>query len=276
MTKQGYKIHWIYSSEKKNRDRVSREKDLRELEEALLDLNARLNTRDLKSKEQIVDAVAEIQNTYRVSQLYHIEIESFKEEHTVQIGKGRPGSKTQYDIVENISYALCWKRNQKALKEEKKLDGILPLLSTDTELTATEALKAYKYQPRLEKRFDQFKNVHKAAPLLFKKIERVEAMMFLFYLMLMGQALIEREVRKEMKKNGIESLKIYPEFRDATRPTTTKIMYTFEGVSRYCINECGKMVKEFKDNLTDVQQTILDLLSVSQKQYWHPDDLLLN
>jgi len=54
-------------------------------------------------------------------------------------------------------------------------------LCTDENISCKEALKAYKYQPRLEKRFNQFKSIHNAAPLLFKKIERVEAIMFLFF-----------------------------------------------------------------------------------------------
>ncbi|CAB1063938.1 hypothetical protein D1BOALGB6SA_8723 [Olavius sp. associated proteobacterium Delta 1] len=50
---------------------------------------------------------------------------------------------------------------------------IAGLICTDKALTAKQVLKAYKYQPRLEKRFSQFKTVHNAAPLLFKKIERI-------------------------------------------------------------------------------------------------------
>ena len=60
------------------------------------------------------------------------------------------------------------------------------------------------WESRLEKRFTQFKSVHEAAPLLFKKIERVEAIMFLFFLSLMTQAFIEREVRLNMKEQNIE------------------------------------------------------------------------
>jgi len=52
-------------------------------------------------------------------------------------------------------------------------------------MIANEALLAYKYQPRLEKRFTQFKSIHKAAPLLSKKIERVGGIMFLFFVALM-------------------------------------------------------------------------------------------
>ena len=81
-----------------------------------------------------------------------------------------------------------------------------PLLCTDPDMIAKKALLAYKYQPRLEKRFTQFKSIHKAAPLLFKKIERVEGIMFLFFVALMLQAIIEREVRHKMKDKNIHAL----------------------------------------------------------------------
>ena len=78
-------------------------------------------------------------------------------------------------------YTLSWTRNKESLVKEKKVDGIFPLLSTDKDLSAKDALIAYKYQPKLEKRFTQFKSVHNAAPLFFKKIERIEANMFVFF-----------------------------------------------------------------------------------------------
>jgi len=63
--------------------------------------------------------------------------------------------------------------------------GGFPLLCTDNELKTKEVLKAYKYQPRLEKRFSQFKKIHNTAPLLFNKIERIEAKMFGFLSLLL-------------------------------------------------------------------------------------------
>jgi transposase len=150
---------------------------------------------------------------------------------------------------------------------EKNVDGVFPLLTTDDSLSAKEVLRAYKYQPRLEKRFTQFKSVHEAAPLLFKKIERVEGIMFLFFLSLMIQAIIEREVRLKMKEWGIKTLPIYPESRDAFHPTTSKILGVFEGISSYQVR-MGQMTKEFRDSLTQTQEQILNLLGISSDYYW--------
>ena len=154
------------------------------------------------------------------------------------------------------------------MKVEARVDGLFPLLSTDIKLSAKEVLQAYKYQPRLEKRFSQFKSFHNAAPLLFKKVTRIEANLFVFFIALIIQALIEREVRTKMKLHGISSLLIYPEQRESSRPTTNKIIHVFEPVSTYSIIENEQVVEEFKDELTDTQKTILEYLDIPENEYW--------
>ena len=187
---------------------------------------------------------------------------------SIQVGKGRPGKHTKYKRRVRTIYTLSWARNEKALKEESRTDGVFPLLCTDESLSSKEVLQAYKYQPRLEKRFSQFKSIHNAAPLLFKKIERVEANMFAFFIALMIQALIEREVRREMESKGISSLKLYPESREAPHPTTAKIMRLFEPVSTYKITAKGRVTDEFQDDLNNTQKKILKLMNISEYSYW--------
>ena len=92
--------------------------------------------------------------------------------------------------------------------------------------------------------------------------------MFLFFLSLMTQAIIEREVRLKMKEQNIEALPIYPEFRDAVHSTTSKILDAFNGVSSYEVKLDRETTKEFRDSLTDTQRDILDLLGVNLNYYW--------
>ncbi len=78
-----------------------------------------------------------------------------------------------------------------ALSAEARTDGVVPLLCTDPAVPPKAVLQAYKFQARLEKRFSQLKDVHRAAPLLFKKPERVEANVLVFFIALLIQALLE-------------------------------------------------------------------------------------
>jgi len=268
-TKQeGYKIHWILSSEKKKRDLESREKALVKTERDLSNLLSKLNKRKLKTKDEIEEKCISILNKRNVKRFFEFTIEEVKEKERVQVGRGRPGPKTKYEERITPIYSLSWERKKQVLKSERNVDGVFPLLSTDTKITAKEALVAYKYQPRLEKRFEQLKNVLLAAPMLFKKIERIEGIMFMFFLGLLVQALIEREVRKSMKKEDIEKIFIYPEDRPAAAPTTSVILDRFENVSVYHLINNGKITNIFKDELTEIQKTILSLLNIQSEKYW--------
>jgi transposase len=266
--KRRYRIHWIYSSDKRQRDRHNREQRLAKAEKALLGLNARLNTRNLKGKEAIEAAALAIVDKYQVAEFLDRHISASQEREHVQIGRGRPGKHTRYETRTRKIYSLTWTRNLRALRREASVDGIFPLLCTDKELTAKEVLQAYKYQPRLEQRFSQFKSFHNAAPLLFKKVTRVEANLFVFFISLMLQALLECEVRSKMTIDGTKSLSLYPEEREAHQPTTNKIIDIFDGVSTYSIIQDGQVVEAFKGDLTDTQQTILRYLNISESQFW--------
>jgi transposase len=271
----GYRVFWYHSSEKEKKDALIREQKLQKAESQLLQLIPRLNKKKLKSKEAIENQVESILKKYKVRRFLKIILSEKTTEFKVQMTRGRPGPNTKYKTCIETLYFLSWERDQRALKQEKNVDGIFPLLTTDDSrdsrdsraLSAKSVLLSYKYQPRLEKRFTQFKSVHEAAPLLFKKIGRVEAIMFLFFLALMIQAIIEREVRLKMKKEGIKTLPIYPESRDAYHPTTSKILDTFDGISSYRVTIEGK-TREFQDSLTQTQKTILRLLNIDIDDFW--------
>ena len=269
--KRSYKIHWIYSSEKRKRDRENRDKHLRKAEQRLAELNGRINKRDLKTRKAIAEAAQEILETHKLENYFHISIGTIAEKYQVQIGPGRPGKSTKYRTKVNKLFTLSWTQRKHVLKQEAQTDGIFPLLSTDNELTAKQALKAYKYQPRLEKRFSQFKDVHNAAPLLFKKLERIEANMFGFFIALVIQALIEREVRSKMREHNIEAVRVYPEQREADHPTTSKILDRFQSICIYKVMESSQVVETFRDSLNEDHKLILSLLNISEDDFWRPD-----
>lgn len=267
-SKSGYRIHWISSSGKREIDLNFREKQLIKVNAEFEHLVMKLNKRKLKTRESIEAAAHKILKGYNASNFYKFNVVAIKKVSRKQIKRGRPGEKTAYKVIETETYSLTWGTNKKALRKEKRTDGVFPLLSTDKNLSAKEVIKAYKYQPMLEKRFSQFKSCHKAAPLLFKKIERIEANMFAFFIALLIQALIEREVRLKMKETGLSSISVYPEDREASRPTTAKIMDVFEDISTYKLYCKGESTEEFKDDLNKVQKLILRLLNIEEIVYW--------
>jgi len=263
-----YAIYWYLSSQKKKLDKHLRQKRVGRADSALLKLSAKLNKRDLRTEEAIIDEAGAILNKYGIEDFFTITVSKESEEIRKKIGKGRPGPFAEYRSITKTIYLLDWEIDTKRLKKEERADGIFPLLSTDKSIGPKEALISYKYQPRLEKRFNQFKSVHEAAPILFKNIQRVEAIMFLFFVALIVQGIIERKVRTSMKERAIKSLPIYPEYRRSFYPTTSKIFYNFDGISSYKILKNGKVIKEFKDELSPIQKLLLDLLDIDENDFW--------
>src|ERR1019366_8509586 len=88
---------------------------------------------------------------------------------------------------------------------------------------AKRVLEIYKFQPFLEKRHSQIKTYQEVAPVLLKKDERVVAYLHRHVMALMVATLIERQLRKAMKRCSLSSLPLYPEDRPCPYPNGTKI-----------------------------------------------------
>lgn len=264
---EGYPLYWFASSQKRQRDRQSRQERLQEVEAALDRLASKLNVRRLKRKAQILKTAVAILDHYAVQGLLTLRLDTHR--HCLRHRpRGRPSQRVHYRYEYHDTYSLHWSRDAAALQREARTDGVFPLLCTDASVAPKQVLQAYKFQPRIEKRFAQFKSVHRAAPLLFKKIERVEANLFAFFIALLVQALLERSLRQQLAQRRAPPLKLYPEDRDAPHPTTSQLLKTFEGLSTYTITENGQPSEEYHDQLNPTHQAVLSLLDLSEATFW--------
>ena len=73
--------------------------------------------------------------------------------------------------------------------------------------------------------------------------------MLRFFIALVVQALIEREVRKKMKEHKIKKIRVYPEQREENHPTTSKILDRFDTICTYKVIENSQVVETFRDSL---------------------------
>ena len=251
---RNYKIHWIYSSEKKKRDRIARDLILKNSEQSLLTMLSKINARNLKTKEKVEAAAQLILKKHQTAIFLKITIGTSVEMDEKQ---------RQTEIV-----TLAWIRDKVAIKKASKSDGIFPLLSTDLSFSSKKVLLAYKYQPNLEKKFSQLKSMHNIAPLLLHNITRIEANLLAFFIALMIQALVAREINAQMHKKSIKFLAVYPESRCSHKPTANAIFQLFEGISAYQIKDQSKVKEEYKDDLSKTHKLILKMLNINEKQYW--------
>lgn len=83
---------------------------------------------------------------------------------------------------------------------EEICDGLFPPITHDWKLLFKEILSSYKYQPHVEKRHEQLKFVYAVASVMLNNVDRREVLLFVYFLALLIDSLIEREIRNKMAK----------------------------------------------------------------------------
>lgn len=264
-TEKGYRLIWILSTAKAEQDLKTRERRLDKAEAELNILADKLNRYKLKTRKQIEAAVARVTKT--VQSLLDIEIIEHTEIYTKKVGAGKPGPNSIYEECTKITYEIKWQRNQSAIDKQALSDGTFPLI-TNTALNCTEVLQSYKQQSRLEKRFNTTKSVLDVAPVFLKKSSRIEAITFLYFVALMVISLIEREVRKRMGEESIESLAILPQKMKTESPTWNNLRYLFRNVHLSEIYIKEQLIKRTLKGLLQIHLEVLRLLGVPSSAYY--------
>jgi transposase len=186
-----------------------------------------------------------------------------REEHVFkQARRGRPGPHTAYRKLTKRRFDLQWDIDDAAIAYDRRSDGMYPIMTNDRTLNDAQVLEAHKGQPMIEKRFEQIKTVHEIAPVFLKNEGRIEALFTLYVIALLVQALIERELRQAMARDGIDELPIYPEQRQCLHPTTEQVLRLFSLAERHQLRRQGRTVQRFDLSLTDLQRQVLALLGV--------------
>jgi hypothetical protein len=83
-----------------------------------------------------------------------------------------------------------------------------------------------------------------------------------YFLALLVESLLERELRRVMEREGIATLPLYPEGRACRRPTARKVIDLFEGVQRHELSAGRRPAVIFTTKLSRLQRRILRLLNM--------------
>jgi transposase len=270
-SEEGFRILWIWSSQKSGLDRAERDDALERAEAALAALRAKLTSpwARRKTRDDVERAVAVC--VAPAKRWLEVEILVTEERRLHHTKSGRPakGAPCAERVV--LRFDLRWRRNEEALGDDQRLDGMFPLLTNCARerLSVPDALAAYKHQPSLEKRHEQLKTVFHVRPALLKTDTRVEALLFLYFVALLVEALLERELRHAMAREEIPALPLYPEDRDCKAPTAQQLFAFFEDLRMHTLlAPDATVLQHFRDTLTPSHQTVLRLLGVSPNAYW--------
>lgn len=264
---EGFRIVWIHTTEKEKRDRDEREKQIEAARRGLEDLKRRLASpkcrlRDRGKVDQELKAALGPASPWIKVDVRVVEDEDFRQEK-----RGRPGPKTRYRKIVRGRFGIDWQVDVEAVRLEARTDGIFPLITNDRNLTTEKLLLAYKRQPQVEQRFDGLKNAHDVAPQFLKRIWRIEALLCCYFLALLVDALLERQLRRGMKNARLKELPLYPERRLCKHPTTERVTELFEGLQVHRLYRGRDVEQIYPPELSRIQRKIMKLLGVPVSRY---------
>lgn len=218
---EGYRVAWVLQTSKRRRDAESRRARIKKASGRLDELATKLAGPKARIRTKAgADAAAQvILKETRTERFIDIRLEETTEERYRQEKRGRPGENTRYRRDGRTRITLTWSVRDEGVAAAAASDGMFPLITNDRELSLGELLDHYKYQPCLERRHEQLKSGLEVVPMWLKKVDRIEAILLLYFVALLVRALIEREIRGRMKAEDLKTVPIYPEDRDCPAPS---------------------------------------------------------
>lgn len=268
-TAEGYRLLWFHSSRKQDLDQAARAKRIQRSLLSLIELRKKLSSprTRYRDKSKVLREIERRLKEHRTGGLITVHVNEVTEEKFRQTGPGRPGKSTQYLRQVKTRFDIVWEVDAVRVTEEAVDDGVFPLVTNDRELTVREILSAYKRQSFLEDRFSQFKTDFSVAPVFLKSVARIKALLCVYFLALLVQALIERELRRAMETANIESLPIYPEGRPCRAPTLRQLIDLFDSLHRHELTGSDGSVTRFAPRLSRLHKDILRLLNIPLDDY---------
>lgn len=270
LSKEGDRVLWFHSRSKAESDAATRARRVQRAIAELTDLRAKLRgpkTR-FRDRKKVATAVEDILASRSAGDYLQVEIHEHEEEAFRQTTRGRPSKNTKYTRTVVTRFDLCWQLNNEQLTRAAAGDGVFPLLTNIPDWQSAEVLKVYKRQPMIEKRFSQLKTDFCVAPVYLKSVSRIVGLLAIYFFALMVQSLLERELRRAMSAEGVESIPLYPESRACSRPTTRQLLDVFEPLSRHTIKQRGRKAEEvLTTELAPLHLELLKLLGISPADY---------
>jgi transposase len=266
---EGYRLLWFYSTRKAELDAATRSRRIQRALAELSELCDRVHgprTR-FRQRQKVEDAVQKVLDEFSVERWVKVRIEEREQVTYHQARPGRPNKRTPYRKQVTTRYTFSWQIDTVALMAEVPTDGVFPLISNAREMDAEQLLRAYKRQPIIEKRFSQLKTEFAVAPVYLKEVSRIQGLLAVYFLALLVQTLLERELRQAMERQRVPSLPLYPEDRPCHRPTAARVLEAFDNVQRHVLTRPDGHEEFLITELSPLQRQILKLLNISPHTY---------
>ena len=267
---EGFRVIWVRSSHKVERDANSRSDHVAAAVAALDELNQKLasNRCRLKTIVAVQDAATEAVASAGATRWVGFSVEEYQEVRHRQETRGRPGADTRYRQITRTKHRIHLDVREDVIGTDARSDGCWPLVTNERETNPADILAAYKHQPSLERRHHQLKGDQIVAPMFIHDPARIEGLMTCHFVALLVHALVELEVRRAMAACAMKKIPLYPEDRACASPSAARIFEVFDGLARRrLIDTHGRLVQTFAPELTELQLVLLDLLGVPEDRY---------
>lgn len=269
LTADGYRLLWIHSLAKADSDDEGRVKAIDNTIDELIHLRSRLQSprSRMRERHRVATEVDKILARRGMERLIKVELIHQEQVKLRKRSRGRPSKNTQYTREVKPRFDLSWQVDAEALEQARRTDGVFPLVTNDNTLSAEAILRAYKRQPIIEKRFSQLKTDFVVAPVYLKEVSRIESLLCVYFLVLLLQTLMERELRLAMKDHELESLPLYPEGRACRHPTARRVIDIMQPLSRHkIVTDEGDALDLYTDAIP-VQRQLMKLYGLAASSY---------
>jgi transposase len=181
-------------------------------------------------------------------------------------GKYAEGALLDYRLVQGPDgrFLLTWKFDAVAMKRWQHLEGVYVLKTNLPERThpLNEVMRCYKGQSQVERRFHHLKGPLAVAPMFLKNPERIAGLLCILVWALMVLALMERQVRRELKGEPLYGL--YPEGRPSPAPTGPSMVQALSGLSIVIVHQGGMVTRRLAQP-DPAQRRVIQLLGINSE-----------
>lgn len=233
-----YRLIFVHSSAKAKQQATTRERHLTKIRAEFGQVEKILGKYSLKTEAAIQRRLEQARSKYSEGKLFSYTL-------TSKSGK----------------FALTWQIDVAAMERLKELEGVFVLktnLSKSKHRIAT-VLAKYREQSKVEKRFHHLKGPLAVMPMFLENPKRIAGLLIVLMWSLTVLALMERQVRKNLKGQPMYGL--YPENRPSPAPTGSRLIETFATLCIVIVHDDGSTHRRLAQ-LSSIQREILKLLDL--------------
>jgi transposase len=235
-----YRLIFVHSSAKAKQQAATRERHLTKIRAEFEQVNKILGKYSLKTEEAIRKRLEQARSKYNEGKLFSYTLTS-----------------------KDGQFALSWQIDEAALERQKELEGVFVLKTnlSKKKNPIAKVLGKYREQSKVEKRFHHLKGPLAVTPMFLENPKRIAGLLIVLMWALTVLALMERQVRKNLKGKPMYGL--YPENRPSAAPTGPRLIEKFETLCIVIVHD-KKETHRRLGQLSDIQRKIVKLLDLPE------------